>query len=74
MAVVSVVIPSYNSAQFVTQAVESALNQTAPAYEVIVVNDGSTDDTDNVMASYEGRVVYVKQPNQGVSAARNAAW
>jgi glycosyltransferase involved in cell wall biosynthesis len=72
MAVVSVVIPSYNSAQFVTQAVESALNQTAPAYEVIVVNDGSTDDTDNVMASYEGRVVYVKQPNQGVSAARNA--
>lgn len=68
---VSVVIPTFNHAQFVTEAVESALSQTYQPLEVIVVDDGSTDETKSVLAPYVGRIQYVRQENRGLSAARN---
>jgi glycosyltransferase involved in cell wall biosynthesis len=68
----SVVIPTYNRSGLLREAVESALAQTYPNVEVIVVDDGSTDDTPEVMARYDGRVQYIRQPNRGVAAARNA--
>lgn len=67
---VSVVIPSYNSAQFLPEAIESVLEQSYPPFEVIVVDDGSTDDTKEVCDRYP-TVQYVYQNNQGVAAARN---
>jgi glycosyltransferase involved in cell wall biosynthesis len=68
---VSVIIPTYNRSELLQVAVESTLAQTYPNVEVIVVDDGSTDDTPSVMAQYAGRVTYIKQANQGVAAARN---
>jgi glycosyltransferase involved in cell wall biosynthesis len=68
---VSIIIPVYNGSQFIRQAVESALNQTYPNCEVIVVDDGSVDDTQKQLEVYGDRIVYFRQPNQGVSAARN---
>lgn len=70
---VSVVIPTYNMSAYVPKAIESALAQTMAPCEVIVVDDGSTDDTERVVAEFGDRVIYLKQPlNRGVSAARNA--
>jgi len=68
---ISVVIPAYNAARYVVEAVESALNQTLPPLEVIVVDDGSTDETEAVLHPYGGRIRYVRQSNGGPSAARN---
>lgn len=71
MTEVSVVIPTYNCARYVAGAVESALGQTAPGIEVIVVDDGSTDETAEVMSRFDGLVRYVRQENAGVAVARN---
>jgi glycosyltransferase involved in cell wall biosynthesis len=68
---VSVVIPTYNRAQYIAEAVESALDQTRPADEIIVVDDGSTDDTAQVLARFCEPVRVVCQENRGRSAARN---
>lgn len=68
---VSVVIPSYNHARYVGDAVDSALAQTNCRVEVIVVNDGSTDDTADVLARYGDRIRAIHQTNAGLSAARN---
>lgn len=68
---VSVVIPTYNRAADVGRALDSVLSQTYPATEVIVVDDGSTDNTEEVVARFGSRVTYIRQPNSGVSAARN---
>lgn len=70
-APVSVVVPTFNSAGLVTQAVESALAQSVPPAEVIVVDDGSTDDTGERLAEYGCRIRYLRQPNGGVASARN---
>lgn len=67
---VSVVIPTFNSGSFIADTVASALNQTHPC-ETIVVDDGSTDDTASKLAAFAGRIVYLRQSNQGVSVARN---
>ena len=67
---VSVVIPCYNHARYLGEALESTLAQTVHPIEVIVVDDGSTDDTAAVTARYPS-VRYVHQANQGLSAARN---
>ena len=68
---VSVVITTYNQAQYVAETVLSALNQTYPHREVIVVDDGSTDETAARLAPFRDRVTVVRQDNQGVAASRN---
>lgn len=68
---VSVVIPTYNHAAYVVQAVASAVSQTLPPLEVIVVDDGSTDGTREALAPQRDRIRYVHQANGGLSAARN---
>src|SRR5215831_13870333 len=68
----SVIIPTYNRATCVGRAIESVLRQTFQDYELIVVDDGSTDKTAEVVRQYGERIVFVSQPNRGVSAARNA--
>ncbi len=69
---ISAVIPSYNNAEFVAAAVASIRRQTVPVTEIIVVDDGSTDATQEVVERMTPPVVYLKQTNQGPSAARNA--
>ena len=71
-ATVSVVIPTFNRASVITRALESILLQTRPPDEILVVDDGSTDDTaERVRAEFPG-VRLIEQENRGVSAARNA--
>jgi hypothetical protein len=70
---VSVVIPAYNAAATVAEAIDSALAQTLPPFEVIVVDDGSTDSTAKVLARYQDRIRVISQRNGGLSSARNAA-
>jgi len=68
---VSVVIPTYNHAAYIREAIESALAQTYTPLEVIVVDDGSTDDTPRVLAGFGDRIRALHQQNAGVGAARN---
>jgi len=70
---VSVVIPTYNCAQYITEAIESVLNQTYKDIEIIVVDDGSTDNTKEILLTYieEGLIQYIFQNNQGPGSARN---
>jgi GT2 family glycosyltransferase len=70
-ALVSAVIPAYNYGRFLPGAIDSVLAQTYRDLECIVVDDGSTDDTARVLEPYRDRVRVVRQPNQGLSAARN---
>jgi glycosyltransferase involved in cell wall biosynthesis len=69
---VSVIIPAYNAAGFLPEAVSHALTQTHPPQEVIVIDDGSTDSTPMVCAGLTG-IRYVRQENRGEAGARNAA-
>lgn len=68
---VSVVIPTYNYGNLVSVAVDSVLAQTYPHVEIIVVDDGSTDDTRQRLQPYGDKIVYHYQENAGLSAARN---
>lgn len=70
---VSVIIPTFNHREYVVGALESVWAQTLTSYEIIVINDGSPDDTREVLKPYvvEGRIRYVEQPNRGQAAARN---
>jgi len=69
---VSVIIPTYNRANFVTKAIDSVLAQAFNDYEIIVIDDGSTDNTREVLKPYRDKIQYIHQKNSGVSAARNA--
>ena len=69
---VSVVIPAFNQERFLGEAIESALQQTYATREVIVIDDGSTDATAEVIASFGSGVRSVRQQNRGTGAARNA--
>lgn len=72
MPAISVIIPTYNRAGIIERAVKSVLAQTVQDLEIIVVDDGSTDDTASVLAGFGERLKVLRQSNQGVSAARNA--
>jgi glycosyltransferase involved in cell wall biosynthesis len=71
MPEVSVIIPTYNSARYIPAAIESILAQTLQDIEVLVIDDGSEDDTNLVVRRYGGPVHYFYQKNHGVAAARN---
>ncbi len=68
---VSVIIPAYNSGPYLVKTLESALGQTYPDREIIVVDDGSTDDTPSCVERYGAAVTYIRQESAGVGAARN---
>ncbi len=75
---ISIIIPAYNRASFLSEAIQSVLGQdyfkdcqTVPCFELWVIDDGSTDETKEVVRSYRGKVQYHYQPHRGVSAARN---
>lgn len=70
-ATVSVIVPTYNYGKFINEALRSVFRQTYPVTEVIVVDDGSTDDTAKVVAQFGDSVKYIWQENAGVSVARN---
>ena len=71
---VTVIMPAYNSAAYVGEALDSVLAQTFDRYEVIVINDGSSDteDLERELQRYSAKVRYIKQENRGAAAARNA--
>ena len=70
---VSIIIPVYNGENYVKDAIESALNQTYKNIEIIVVNDGSKDNTESVVKEFGNKVRYIKKENGGVSTALNVA-
>lgn len=68
---ISVIIPTYNRSNLVCEATDSVLNQTYKNYEIIVVDDGSTDNTKRVLEKYDSKVRYIYQNNKGCAEARN---
>lgn len=73
MPEISIVMPAYNAAKYITESITSVLNQSFTDWELIVVNDGSKDNTAEIVNSFQPdkRIVLINQSNQGVSAARN---
>lgn len=71
MSLVSVVIPCFNAARYLPEAIESVLAQTHPGREIILVDDGSTDGTPEVARRFGDRLTYHRQENRGAAAARN---
>ena len=69
---VSLIIPCFNNEKYIQTSIESALNQTYPNVEVVVINDGSNDNSLWEIKRFAGRVEIIDQPNQGACSARNA--
>ena len=71
-AIVSIVIPVFNAEKFINETLDSILKQSFSKIEIIVVNDGSHDNSEKIIKSFcDERIVYFSQINQGVSVARN---
>lgn len=71
---VSIIMPAYNAGKFITESIQSVINQSYPHWELIIINDGSTDDTEEKVKSLQAnnsRIVYVLQQNGGQGKARN---
>ena len=68
---VSLIVATFNHGRFLAEALDSAIAQTLKGVEIVVVDDGSTDDTPSVLARYAGRIRVIRQPNRGLAAARN---
>ena len=73
LPLISIVIPVYNGEAFVADAIDSVLAQKGAAFELIVIDDGSTDATPAILARYGRAIAVHRQPNRGEGAARNAA-
>ena len=72
MALISIIIPTYNYAEYIQKAIDSVLAQTYKNCEIIVVDDGSTDNTQEIIENkYKNKVRYYYQENKGAPAARN---
>jgi glycosyltransferase involved in cell wall biosynthesis len=69
--IISVIIPTYNRGEYICETIESVFEQTYKDFEIIIVDDGSTDDTRQLIEPYLSRIKYIYQENAGVSAARN---
>jgi glycosyltransferase involved in cell wall biosynthesis len=70
---VSIILPTYNGAKYINRAIESVLSQTLSDWELLVINDGSTDETEEIIKEYikkDNRIIYLKQENQGPAIAR----
>lgn len=72
MIEVSIVIPAYNCASTIEQCLASIFSQSFKKYEIIAVNDGSTDNTQAILEKYQDKIILINQPNAGASSARNA--
>jgi len=70
---VSVIIPTYNRGHYIAQAIDSVFSQSFHDYEIIVIDDGSTDNTQEVLKKFEGKITSIHQENQGISKTRNRA-
>src|SRR4051812_16561576 len=70
---VSIIIPAYNASGVIAEAIQSIQSQTWQNWELVIINDGSTDHTEDVVSQYlaDPRIVYSKQENMGCSAAKN---
>lgn len=68
---VSVIIPAYNSSDYIENCINSLLRQTYKKIEIIVIDDGSTDDTYSIIEKYSDKIKIVKKMNTGVSDTRN---
>jgi glycosyltransferase involved in cell wall biosynthesis len=71
LPLVSIIIPAYNYGRYLPGAIESCFEQTYRALEIIVIDDGSTDNTKEILEGYGDRILSIHQKNSGVSAARN---
>lgn len=72
MQLVSIIIPVYNSGLYLKETIDSAINQTWPEKEIIIIDDGSTDNSTEIISQYIHRgIIYNRQENKGASAARN---
>lgn len=69
---VSIIMPAYNAEKYIAEAIESVINQDYSKWELIIINDGSTDSTKGLIQSFsDHRIIYIEQVNKGVSVARN---
>lgn len=68
----SIVVPAYNGENYIEQTISSLLNQSFRDFEIIIIDDGSTDGTNEIVNKYSSKVTYIRQMNQGPAAARNA--
>jgi len=71
---VSIVTPTFNQCHFLRDTIESVLSQSYPLVEYLVFDDGSTDDTPNILAEYTGRIAWETQPNMGQTPTINKGW
>lgn len=68
---ISIITPTYNQSGYIEQTIKSVLNQNMPNLEYIIVNDGSTDNTENIVQKYKHKIIYISQNNSGQSCAIN---
>src|SRR5260370_658630 len=74
LPLVSIVTPTYNQCAFLPETIESVLTQDYPRIEYMVIDDGSTDETPEILSRYDGRLIWESQTNQGQTPTINRGW